>query len=338
MIKLLESTKFEIPKVFLVTERVELKEIPIGVPFIYGDSYLEETLIRLLEHEVLYQNAIKTGYPFNFRKILEDNGYLSINDFKPENTTYLDYSSEDNLKDDFEIERLKKLDKYNTSHFYNFIRDSSCYVNIEKIKSLNIMPTWLDRIEESIATNIHNFSVFNPNMYNKKLEGIYGAIEMSSPARNLIIIDISGSIPRGVSSTCLALAKNLAESFYADLMITGSITTLYKYEEIHTLDVRSVYEINGMNNDQYHFKKLLTSEKKVYKTVIAFGDDDSPNYVWNNRRDIPMTDVEGRKINLWEVDHLISFHTKTDKTVASYGRWFSPKSTENIKDWVKYLN
>lgn len=335
--RLLESRKFEIPKVFLVTQREEIRDVPIGVPFIYGDDYLEESLVRLLEYEVLYQNAVKTGYPFNFKKILKDNGYLDIDNFSSENPTYLDHSEERMMEEDFEVDNLKRLDRENADHFKNFIRDSSCYVDIQKIKSLKIIPVWLDTIEDAIATNIHNFAVFNPNMYNKKLEGMYGGIEMSSPNRNLIIIDISGSIPRGVSSTCLALAKNLTESFYADLMITGSITTIYPYEEVHTLDVKNIYDINGMNNDQRHFKKLLTSEKRIYKTAIVFGDDDSPNYPWKSG-DSRMFDEEGRKINLWEIDHLISFHTKTDKIQAAYGRWFSPKSSENIKDWVKYLN
>ena len=213
--KLLESRKFEIPKVFLVTQREEIRDVPIGVPFIYGDDYLEESLVRLLEYEVLYQNAVKTGYPFNFKKILKDNGYLDIDNFNSENPTYLDHSEERMMEEDFEIDNLKRLGRENADHFKNFIRDSSCYVDIQKIKSLKIIPVWLDTIEDAIATNIHNFAVFNPNMYNKKLEGMYGGIEMSSPNRNLIIIDISVSIPIGVSSTCLALAKNLTEIFYS---------------------------------------------------------------------------------------------------------------------------
>src|SRR5690606_10154781 len=109
-------------------------------------------------------------------------------------------------------------------------------------------PIWLDTIEEAVHTNIHNFAVFNSNMYNKKLEGMYGSLDLVSPDRNVIIIDISGSIPKGVSSTCLAMAKNLAETFYADLLITGSKSTIYPYETLTELNIDTIYDENGRDN------------------------------------------------------------------------------------------
>lgn len=333
--KLLESKKLRLPKVFYITDREKIKELPIGVPFIYGEAKNEKYVVRMLEYEVLYLEALKSGFPFNFKKILKENGYLDIEDFGYGNSMYMEFTTEGLINEDGELQDLTSLEDSEEA-FKRYVRDSAVYVDIQKLKELNVFPTWLDTIEKAVSTNIHNFAVFNNNMYNKKLEGMYGGLELTSPNKNLIIIDISGSIPRAVSSTCLTLSKNLAETFYADLMITGSITTLYHYEELHKLDVLKAYE-NGMNNDQAYFKKIITSEEKHYKTAIVFGDNDSPCNVWT-KGDQYISIADGKKICKWKVDKLISFHTQGTEHLAAYGTWFKPLEEERIKDWVKYLN
>lgn len=99
-------------------------------------------------------------------------------------------------------------------------------------------------------------------MYNKKLDGMYGEIDLVSN-RNLIIIDISGSIPKAISSTILVLCKNLAENFYADILITGSKSTLYYYENLHELILKPFYKENGIDNDQVWFRKLVSEENII---------------------------------------------------------------------------
>lgn len=336
--KLLTSGKFNLPKVFFITEREKIKELPIGIPFIYGDAKHEQDFVRLLEYEVLYQEALKSGYPFNFKKILKDNGYLDIQDFGYGNSTYMEFSSEGFLTETEELKELSTL-KESKDLFSLYVKDSSSYVDIQKLKDLNVFPVWLDTIEKAVDTNIHNFAVFNHNMYNKKLDGMYGGIELASPGKNLIIIDISGSIPRAVSTTCLTLAKNLSETFYADLLITGSKSTLYAYEELYKLNIKTIYDENGMDNDQVYFKNLV-SEEKSYKTAIVFGDNDSPCHAWSNdfnKLTKTISREDGKKLCKWKVDKLISFHTKGIKHLAAYGEWFTPKEEERIDNWVTYL-
>jgi len=340
--KLLKSKKLNLPQVFFITEKSEVKDVPIGVPFIFGDKSSEKYLIRVLEYEILYQEAIKTGFPFDFKKILKDNGYEDLTDFGYSHPLYMDFVTEKMIEDyETEDETEFKTLRENCGTLKKYIKDSAVYVDIKKLKELNVFPLWLDKIEDAINTNIHNFAVFNNNMYNKKLEGMYGGLELTSPNRNLIIIDISGSIPKGVSSTCLALAKNLSESFYADILITGSKSTLYLYEEVHTLDIDTIYEENGMDNDQAWFKKLVTQEEKNYKTVIAFGDNHSPCMAWDNKFNIRTRGIsreDGQKMCKWKIEKLISFHTSSTSHIAGYADWFIPKETEHIADWVKYLN
>ena len=335
--ELLKSKILTLPKVYYIQDRDKIKDLPIGVPFIYGDSSMKKHIIRILEYEVLYQQALKSGYPFNFKKILKDNGFKDIIPHRYSKPTYMDYKTSGDLSDDeeWEIDDTKELDLNGTA-LKRYVRDSEVYVNIQKLKELNVFPVWLNDIEEAVHTNIHNFATFNENMYNKKLEGMYGGLELRSPAKNLIIIDISGSIPKGVSSTCLAMSKNLAEAFYADLLITGTISTLYPYEDIKNLNIDNIYEVNGMGNEQSYFKKLVTSDSRKYNTVIAFGDNHHPGYAWDND-DRYISDKDGQELCQWEAKKLISFHTTSQYEIAGYARWFKPDHTQKVKDWVKYL-
>jgi hypothetical protein len=337
--KLLESKKFKLPQVFYVTKRERIKEVPIGVPFIFGDARHESTIVRILEYEVLYQEAIKSGFPFNFRQILKDNGYEGLEDLPYHHPIYMEYTSE-GIGEDVELKDLKSL-KGHSAKFKSFIKDSSVYVDVAKLKHLNVFPVWLESIEKAVHTNIHNFAVYNNNMYNKKLEGMYGSLDLVSPDKNLIIIDISGSIPRGVSSTCLALAKNLASSFYADILITGSKSTVYPYELLTELNIDTIYDENGMDNDQAWFKKLVTTDERTYKTAIVFGDNHSPCYSWSNDYNTGTRCIsreDGKKLCKWKIDKLISFHTDGTSNTAGYADWFEPKEVEKIAGWVKYLN
>ena len=97
----------------------------------------------------------------------------------------------------------------------------------------------------------------------------------------------------------------MAESFYADLLITGSKSTLYPYENLHELNVTTIYEENGMDNDQIYFKNLVTTDAKNYKTAIIFGDNHHPGYTWSNiynRNSKTISDEDGKKMCKWNID------------------------------------
>lgn len=343
--ELLESKKINIPKLFFITDRKEIKDVPIGVPYIFGDPSIKDQIIRIMEYEVLYQAAVRSGYPFNFRKILNDNGFKDLQNFAYEKTVYMDYATSEsslskyNYDDvDIEFDPSKKLDP-NGLRLRDYIKDNAAYVDVTKLKELNVFPVWVDKIEEAVHTNIHNFATFNPNMYNKKLEGMYGGMELASPGKNLIIIDISASIPKAVGSTCLTMSKNLAESFYADVLITGKESILFEYENLHTLNVDEAYSLYGMNNECTMFRAIVTAEDKHYKTAIVFGDNHSPCHSWSANGYSPSISREdAQKLCKWKVDKLISFHTTSDKHIAGYADFFDPKEIEHISNWVKYLS
>ena len=331
--ELLTSRKFKLPTLYFLTNREEIKELPIGIPFIMGNETDKAYFIQLLEWEVLYQRAIQSGLPFNWEKILKDNGYKPV--YGPQGfPVFFDYKESDVDYDKIEADIIDLSSiKEDNGDFKQYINDCTAIIDTNKLKDLKVFPVWLDKIEKAIETNIHNFAIYNPNMYNKKLEGMYGALEFTSPSRNLIICDISSSMTKSIATFILLYSKTMAETFYADILVTGGISVVYPYELIHTLDVDKVYAEVGRGNEGDIFKKLV-SEEKHYKTAIVFGDNDHPGGYASRS----ISDADGKKLCKWKVDKVISFHKDSNYTLAGYARWFSPKEVEKIANWVKYLN
>lgn len=328
----------KLPLIYFVSDREEIQDIPIGIPYIYGDKEEEENIRTFLEYEVLYESAIKTGLPFNFKILLEEAGFKDLCKFDFYHPVAINFDGYRETEIELLKEELSLIDD-GALLLKDYIKDTACYVSIEKLRNLGIIPVCANEIEDAIKTNIVNFISYNPYMYNKKLDGMYGGLELLSPSRNLIIIDISGSIPKGVSSVCLAYAKHLSQAFFADVMITGSKTTLYPYEEIHRLDIKRIYKENGMDNDQRYFLKIV-SEERHYDTCVVFGDNHSPSMNWSNSYNkktkfIPTT--QGIKLNKFKIKKLISFHTDNRSKIAGYAEWFDVKEVKHISNWVKYF-
>lgn len=332
--KLLTSKKgIELPKLFLIKDKKELKDLPIGMPFfLCTDEDIEEYLIRLLEYEVIFNNCIKTGYPFNFKKRLIENGFKDVENFNWEKTVYMDYVTDGILNENTEI---KEFTCYRSGEFKKYVKDGTCYIHLEKIKELNVFPIWLDKIEQAISTNIHNFSIFNSNMYNKKLEGMYGSIDLTSPSRNLLDYDISASIPKAIGTMQITLAKFMAETFYCDILVTGKKTKFIPYEEIYITDMQAVYDECSNSQECAEYRKIITSEVKDYKTCIIFGDNHSVCGSWNGEKKI--SKEKGKELCKWNIEHMICFHTTDPGTIPGFGDWFDPKTTEHIYNWVTYL-
>ena len=70
--------KFKLPTLYFVDDREEIKKIPIGVPFVYGNIRDKGRIIRMLEYEVIWNMAVKTGFPFNFKVLLQEAGFKNV--------------------------------------------------------------------------------------------------------------------------------------------------------------------------------------------------------------------------------------------------------------------
>jgi hypothetical protein len=322
----LTSKRLVLPTVYFISDKKEIASLPPGVPYIFGDESTKQHIIRALEYEIIYQSALKTGLPFNWEKLLNENGYEDI--FK-----YDHGDSDPDAKIRIFCDGETEL---TLSHF---IKDRSVLVDIETLNRLKVTPVWLTDIEKAIVCNIHNMVQYNPYMYHKALDGFYGGMVTTSAKRNLIIVDISGSIPRAASAMQLVFVKNYAVSFYCDILITGSKSTLYSYEQLSSLDLEKIYTENEIDNDQVYFLKLVSNYKE-YETVIVFGDFDQPGMQWSNKYNKKtkiISEIEGKELCKWKINKLISFHTKSNSSIAGYGLWFTPKEVTCISNWITYL-
>lgn len=322
--ELLKSSKMTLPIVYLVENEEDLKTIPIGIPFIRGSKKEYDKFVRLLEFEILLKTAKESGLPFNWIKLLESNGYSGLR------KAGINISSKE-----------KRMDEFKDSTTVEFITDISFSVNFEVLKRLSILPSWYSNIEKAVEENIRNTILFNPYLYNKKMELCTGACVPTSPDRNLIIIDISSSIPKSVSEATLLLSQTMATLFYADLLITGSKTTLYEYDKVSSLDVKTIYKENGVDNDQLWFKDLVSVPRK-YNTVIAFGDNHHAGMTWRNEYNgkevTKISYEEGKRINKWSCNKIISLHTTSDKELAGYATWLDCPNIEYVSNWVQHID
>ncbi len=193
--KLLESKKFSLPLIYLIEDTKELSTIPLGVPYIKGSNKDYNDYVMLLEFDILLKSALKTGLPFNWEKILRDNGYKNLFKGQAYSDCCVYITDEDSVIIDTTLEDVDK-----SLTVSEFIADISYQVDIDVLKELKVIPTWFSsKIEEAIKSNILSSITWNPALYNKKLDNTSGNITLSTPDRNLIIIDISSSIPK---STC----------------------------------------------------------------------------------------------------------------------------------------
>jgi hypothetical protein len=329
--QILQSKKMSIPIIYLIENESELNSLPLGIPFIRGDNKYYNDYVKLLEFEILLKSAIKSGLPFNWEKILRENGYRDL--YKTVASSFICQYSEDESK----ISIDKTLEKVEASKtISNFIEDISYQVDIETLKNLRVIPTWFSStIEEAVKTNILNSIVWNPALYNKKLDNTSGSVTLSTPDRNLIIIDISSSIPKSIAKATLLLAKTMTTQFFADLIITGARSGLFDYTEIDGLDVNQIYTDYGQNNECKDFRAIV-SQHRQYDNVIVFGDNHTPLDNWGREQSISFK--QAYDVCNFRINKIYSFHTTNDYKLAGYAEMFNCSNVEYIKNWVKYLN
>lgn len=185
-------------------------------------------------------------------------------------------------------------------------------INLDALQHLRLLPSFLGDIRDCVRANLTGGTEWRYG-WNKKLGAAVGACDLAPEPNNLLIIDVSGSIPDGISATMLALAETLREQCCADLIVTGSKSYFYPRRS----ELPSPSEMRGMcgyGNEKTDFMKILESHVagRRWSNVIAFGDFDAPNIV---ECDVAFFS-EGTR-----VDRLLSFHTLTADRVAGYAKW-----------------
>lgn len=312
MIKKITSKRVELPVIFLIENEEDYKQLAKGLPYIVGSQAELPFITLFLEFQVLYKSCLKTGLPIKWLETLQRLGYKT-NKLK-EYTLSSGGSYWENKGDNYEV----KMD--------DFIEDQYL-VNFDKLAELKILPKWLDDLRASIETNIIDEVMFDPMAFNKKLGFNIGSSGVKHNMKNLLILDISSSMPKAVVLTITNLAKLMSKKFYADVILTGKESYLVDYEDVPKHDIVGAVRSYGGGNEGKMFVDIVKQHKN-YNTVISFGDNDSPDYYFNKEDKCNFT-----------CETLLSLHTEGTRTnnITGYAKCFTPKTTNVINDWISTI-
>ena len=205
--------------------------------------------------------------------------------------------------------------------------DLSAYVNIEVIQSLHLMPQFIGDILDCVRVNLVSANKWSEG-YNKKLGATVGNFNRSSQLPNLIILDVSASIPRGISATMLALIDTLRTQCNAELIITSTCSKYYGLND-KLPTPQKLRDTFGYGNESEMFIDILNTRVagRHFGHVFSFGDYDTPSYGWLR--------CENTKIE--KVHH---FHT-TELDSTGYAKWckmVDPNVQEEFdNDWCSVI-
>lgn len=194
-----------------------------------------------------------------------------------------------------------------------YCADAAAHVNIEQLQALHMLPKFMDDAVDAIRMNLEDRILWR-ECWNKRLGSCVGEFDYTSEAPNLIILDVSGSIPDGISATMLELIDTLREQANADLIITGS-TSMYWSRDDELPDPEIIRTKIGYANESYDFFRILREHvaNRHFGNVISFGDYDQPCYC--NERFFRGC-IDGV-----EVDRVMHYHTISNECRTGYAKW-----------------
>lgn len=256
----------------------------------YKYIYYKGSSLRLLQWVLL--KPLEKVYPYiKWKEIWHLNGKQPKIIFCNEIESFNDGSSspnsfdEEDIDSDIAIERRwftggtsnETQENVYEVDLTKYMSDIDIYVDIEELDRLELLPKWFSDIYEAIAVNTTKTKWRNG--YNKKRKLCVGYQEPVKELRNLIICDVSHSIPYGIAATMLTLLDTMRHKVHADLIVTGATSYFWSYEE----DIPSPGEIRSLvprSNEDPMFTDILFNKLKgkEYNHVISFGDNDSWGY------------------------------------------------------------
>ena len=193
--------------------------------------------------------------------------------------------------------------------------DEASHVNIETLQSLGMLPKFMDDAADAIRINLENRMRWR-ECWNKRLGAAIGDVDYATSAANLIILDISGSIPEGISATMLQLIDTLRNQAEAELIVTGS-TSMYWGKDDDLPDPEWLRGHIGYANECCKFLDIL--EKHIagrhFGNVISFGDNDCPYYRFGSQYNPQAYALPGTV-----VDRVLHYHT-TYMQETGYAKW-----------------
>ena len=217
---------------------------------------------------------------------------------------------------------------------YDYVGDVDSQVDIEVLQKLKMLPDFVGKISDIIRKNLSANQYWTEG-YNKKLGQPLGNFKNRSVLPNLMIIDISASIPDGIAATMLMLADTLRTECNAELIITSRRSGYYPLGA-ELPKVQTLRDYYGRSNESAEFMAILDQyiAGREWGHVISFGDDDYPGMLMYCHEDKP--DMTGTVVH--QVHH---YHTRHRYTRTGYARWVHevcPEADEEFDtSWCKIM-
>lgn len=309
----------ELPKLYIAETKKDAEEaMESGIPFIrwtLGQEALLRQLLRpalekLFPH-ILWNDLLGSKNEFETKIVNvaadgDDEFVEAHNNFKPVgNGEVADIADDERI-----FNRKDDTPGYKKMNIEDYVGDISSSVSIEVLQKLKLLPTFMGNIVDCIRNNI-SMNMHWREGYTKKLGMPLGNFNSAKQLPNLIILDVSGSIPRGISATMLTLIDTMRTELRADLIITSSHSKFYPYgTELPTpQDLRDEY---AYCNESYDFGEILKDHisNKEWGHVISFGDNDTPDF-----------GVTTRKVSNAKVHAVHHYHTTMNDTKTGYAKW-----------------
>lgn len=235
--------------------------------------------------------------------------------------------------------------EYGTVSVEKLWADGAFQVDVSQLMDAGLLPKFLMDIGEAIRHNLKSYTWLD--CWNRKLGLDIGEFNMTDERPNLIVLDISGSIPRGVAYTMVGLIDTLRQQANADLIVNSGSSQWWPKEE--PIDLHEINAIIGGCNEARQFYQILDEHVlgKKWGNVIGFGDEDAPmNKVINSQ--ISERYGKGRAIQLpeewkWdqtEIGNVLGYHTRK-RDMPGYLLWTRDCKTEQEQimgcSWVRQV-
>ena len=165
----------------------------------------------------------------------------------------------------------------------DFLGSSLSKVDPEIISEMGLMPKFLGEIEDNIRYNIMQSLKFRDS-YNKKLGCCVGNFDNELPSSNLLILDVSASIPWGVADTLLKMVDTMREQANADLIVhAGRSVWFAKGDKLPSPN--KLRRMCPRGQEAQEFSEIIYEHVcgRSFDNVISFGDYDAP---WGGYDDV----------------------------------------------------
>ena len=214
----------------------------------------------------------------------------------------------------------------------DYVGDLSSSVNIEVLQSLGMLPKFVGDITDCIKLNLSNNMRWSEG-YTKKLGVPLGNFKSPGVLPNLIILDISASIPDGIAATMITLIDTLREQCNAELIITSKRSGYYPIgsELPKPQTIRDYY---GRSNEGSEFMRILDKyiKGREFGHVISFGDNDNPGS-WCRNYNLDLTNTKVHAVH--------HYHTYYYEQATGYALWANNCNPDEITydiSWCDVVN